>query len=113
VTSPLEQTLIEIARAVRDGDELEMPRLQAYANGLRLKPDDSSLLSRAIELLDEMAARRLVRMRLFERLPQQRVFDDTDLDLAIADLADEAGSDPPPSAPPSSAHVPGRRGRPT
>lgn len=88
MTSPMVDKLATFARAVMEHDELEWPKIQAYANGLRENPDDTSLLSAAIELLDGMSSRRMARRRLLEELRDGGVLDET-VSLAIADLADE------------------------
>jgi hypothetical protein len=87
VTTETERLLADIASAVADGDEQEMPRLQAFANGLRTDPHDPGLLSAVIELLDEMSARRLARRRMFQRLRDTGVLDETAHNgINIADL---------------------------
>lgn len=112
MTSRLESEALGIIRAVMEHDELEWPKIQAYSNALRTDADNGAIISAVIDLLDGMSERRLARRRLFEALAVRGLLDDTEVGIDIASLAEpEAVSDPPPSAPPSSASAPSRRGR--
>lgn len=112
MTSPTERDLATFVAATKAADEQDAQLLLAVVR--KLREDDDLRYEHAATALDAMARRMTERIRAAERWEHAGMLDETDVGIPLADLAEPscaAVSDPPPSAPPSSATAPSRPGR--
>lgn len=113
MTSPTERDLATFVAATKAADEQDAQMLLAIVR--KLREDDDLRYEHSATALEAMAKRMTERLRAAARWDESGMLDETDVGIPLASLAESscaAGTDAEPSAPPSSASAPSRRGRP-